>query len=126
MALWSFRCYDDGGDPNLWQRWYDQHPEAQGRHDAVLRIIENQPVWNNEDYTDNMPGDVVEIRVTGKVQWRVFGHYSKGERHVFVVNETGWHKGKQYKPRSVVKSSELRRIELEEGEANAVLCKRPS
>lgn len=128
MAVWTFRCYDDGHEPpNLWQRWYDDHPEVHGKHDAILRIIENQPVWNNEHYTDNMPGDVVEIRVpTKQLQWRIFGHYHNAGRQQFVVTTIGWHKGKQYKPRGVVGTAALRKIEVESGAANAPICQRPS
>lgn len=126
MAVWTFRCYDDGeGPPNLWQRWYDAHPEVQGKHDAILRIIEQQPTWTNEHYTDNMPGDIVEIRIKGRVQWRIFGHYGQ-QRQEFVVTAIGWHKGKQYNPKRVVAQAATLKLEIEAGRANAPPCQRPS
>ena len=126
MAIWTFRCYDDGqGPPNLWERWYNAHPEIQGTHDAKLRILEQQPIWNDPHYTDNMPGDVVEIRIKGRVQWRIFGHYGQ-KRYEFVVTAIGWHKGRQYNPRGVVATAGLLKLKIESGKSNAPICKRPS
>lgn len=124
MALWTFKCYVDGTQPNLWQAWYDAHPEVQGSHDSIFGIIEQQPQWTNDKYTKKLSNGVIEVRLNGSPKWRIFGHYGDGRRE-FVVTAIGWHKGKQYKPQGVVGLAAIRRGEIESGTANAAACRRP-
>lgn len=126
MVLWTYRCYDDGkGPPNLWQRWYDEHPKFQGTHDTIFRMIEQQPAWTNEIYTKSFNG-VVEVRLNGSPKWRVWGYYGKAQRE-FVVTVVAWHKDKKYGPdKNPVSTTLIRKQEVEGGSADAPVCKRPS
>lgn len=124
MALWTYRCYDDGGAPNLWTRWYDQHPEMQGSHDSVFRMLEAQPQWNNTVYTKTLPGKVIEVRLSGPIQWRVMGHYGNAQRE-FVVTDIGYHKGARDTPKGLKGNAALHRKLIKAGAANAHVCNRP-
>ena len=125
MVLWTFRCYDDGGVPNLWQRWYTAEPDYNGTHDSVFRILETQLQWTNTIYTVVLPGGILEVRLSGARQWRVLGYYGSARRE-FVVTAIGYHKGKVYTPKDLLKQAVSRRVELENGTRNAPICERPS
>lgn len=123
MANWTFKCYDDGRSPNLWQRWYDDNARARGAHDAILDIIEQLERWR-EPYTKAFD-DVVEIRFTAqKVERRIFGFYG-GTKQQFVVTATGSHKGKVYTPKEILKTHSKRRKEIEGDPTKAKDCSRP-
>ncbi len=127
MAIWTYRCYEDGkGTSNLWQRWYDATPGFQGKHDAVFGIIEQQPVWDDPGYTKVIGGVVVEVRMRGSPKWRVWGYYGEARRE-FVVTQVAWHKDKKYGPdKDPIATTKVRKKQVEQGMANAPVCRRPS
>lgn len=123
MVIWTYRCYDDGNKPNLWQRWYDSNPNYQGKHDSVFRIIEHHDQWR-EPYTKILKDGLVEVRITGDVQWRIFGFFSKTRRE-FIVVSTGYHKGQIYDPRNIIKKSIVIKNDIKSGIKKAISCGRP-
>lgn len=123
--MWTYRCYDDGKKPNLWQRWYDANPDYQGRHDAVFDTLESLPYWK-EPYSKYLNNDerIIEVRLTGKVKHRILGFYGT-KKQEFIVVATCNHKGKVYDPPDAPARAVKRKKEIERGERNAIVCTRP-
>jgi len=126
MANWTYQCYVDGKSPNLWQRWYDDHPAARGAHDAAFDILEQLEAWRGSNAKTF--DDIVEVKFKGGgLQHRIFGFYPKsGIRQRFVVTGTGYHKGKQYTPKDILNTCSSRRKEIEADASKAVECTRPT
>lgn len=122
MAQWTYRCYDRGREPNLWAQWYDDHPEAQGVHDQVFDLLEDQVRWSMP-LARHLKDDLIEIRLLGPVQWRVFGCY--GGKRCFVVLAIGNHKDKVYSPPDIMKTARKRLAKFKRDEDHAKFCKRP-
>lgn len=125
MVLWSFKCYVDGQDPNLWQRWYDDNIEYQGTHDAIFEIIEQQTAWTNTTYTKTLGDDLIEVRLNGPVKWRIFGFFGE-KRREFVVVATGNHKQNVYVPKDVKKTAVKIIKAIKAGTGKTKDCERPS
>lgn len=125
MVLWTYKCYDDGHMPNLWQRWYGENTAYQGTHDGVFDIIEQQEAWINPYYTKALGSDLVEVRLSGTVQWRIFGFYG-AKRRQFVVVTTGNHKENVYDPRDVKKTAIKIINAIKSGTKEAKDCERPT
>ena len=124
MATWTYQCYVDGKVQCIWQSWYAATPEAQGPHDAVFDIIEQAESWR-EPHTKTFD-DIVEIIFkAGGRQWRVFGFYGKGVKQRFVIVGFGYHKGKNYTPKDILKTCAKRRKEIEDDSSKARDCSRP-
>jgi hypothetical protein len=123
MAKWTFRCYDDGRSPDLWRRWFDSHPECQAKHDSVLDILEQRDVWTEPYVKTLRAGGLVEIRIVGGVQWRIFGYYSGLKS--FTVVATGNHKGSVYSPRDILKTASKIIRDIKSGEKGSIPCVRP-
>jgi hypothetical protein len=124
MASWTYRCYNDGKSPNLWQRWYDEHPSAQGSHDAAFGILEQLKVWREPNA--KAFDEVVEVRFkAGGIQHRIFGFYGPGVRQQFIFTGVGYHKGKNYTPKGILSACALRRSEIEDDPKKAIGCTRP-
>jgi hypothetical protein len=125
--MWKYRCYDDGGgEPNLWKRWYDATPDVPGSHDSVFEGLETMVNWR-EPWTKffDKEARIIEVRLSGDVEWRVFGFHS-GARQEFVVLGVGYHKGKVYTPHDIRKTLIKRKKEIEADPGKAVPCARPT
>jgi hypothetical protein len=92
--MWTFRCYDDGGEPDLWHRWYASNPDYQGSHDAVFDVLENRQAWGPPfaEFLDKQ-NRIVEVRLSGRVKHRILGFYSAA-RWEFIIVGTCFHKQK--------------------------------
>src|SRR5437763_658057 len=103
--MWTYRCYDDGRTPNLWQRWYTAHPDYRGSHDAIFDTLEQMVEWK-PPYVDflNKNERIVEVRLRGRVKHRILGIYSNKRRAEFIVLGTCNHKGKVYEPPNIEKT----------------------
>lgn len=124
MANWTYKCYDDGKSPNLWQRWYDDNPVARGAHDAAFGILEQLEFWHEPN--SRAFDDIVEVRFkAGRVQHRIFGFYGSGVRQQFVVTGAGSHKDQVYKPKGILSLCSNRRSEIEGDPDKALDCTRP-
>lgn len=128
MANWNYRCYDDGDRTNLWQRWYDEHPQAQGAHDAAFELLEQMQVWQppNFKYLRGKYKGLGEVRFFGrdKLQWRVFGQLDQRSQRYLVLS-IGYHKGKKYTPTNVMEKAKQRLSEVTNDTQKAVNCERP-
>lgn len=126
MAQWTYRCYDDGKSPDLWRRWYDANPDIHGTHDSTFDILEQQDRWA-KPHCDFINKDerLLEIRLNGKVKFRIFGYYDLEVRKQFVVLGIGNHKGPVYSPKDILKTIILRKKEVLNGAATAHHCPRP-
>jgi hypothetical protein len=124
--MWKYRCYDDGRQPNLWQRWYDSNPNFQGSHDAVFEILESRMNWGppHADYLDK-GNRIVEIRLTGKVKHRILGFYGNA-RGEFIVLAACFHKQSVYTPHNIKETVIARKIEIQKNPRKAIACDRPS
>jgi len=123
--MWSYRCYDDGKVPNLWQRWYDAHPEVQGSHDAVFHFLEQRDQWRepfSKVFDKNLK--IIEVRLNGKVKYRILGFYGSAQ-HEFIVVATCSHKQSVYDPPDVKMTAGKRKKEIEANPGKAQLCVRP-
>ena len=125
MVLWKFKCYDDGQSPNLWQRWYKSNIDYQGSHDAIFEIIEQQQSWTNPYYTKAMGDDLIEVRLNGAVQWRIFGFYGD-KRREFVVVAIGYHKQNVYYPKAIKETAKKIIGAIKSGIKKANDCERPN
>jgi hypothetical protein len=123
--MWKYRCYDDGGKPDLWKRWYDDHKDVQGSHDSVFDALESMVSWRKPwtDFIDKK-ARIIEVRLSGDVEWRVFGFHGGAQRE-FIVLGTGYHKGRVYTPANVRKTAIKRKQEIEADPGKAKFCERP-
>lgn len=129
MANWTYRCYDDGKEPNLWQRWYESRPLVQGAHDNAFETLESEPIWKGGHIRKLVNANGVhEVKFKGndKREWRVFGFFDNRIRQQFIVVEIGYHKKQNYTPRGVIKKAINRKKEIENGDAEAIRCERPA
>ncbi|GEC14649.1 hypothetical protein [Nitrobacter winogradskyi] len=126
--MWTYRCYDDGGSLNLWQRWYDATTTAQGSHSSVFDNLEGRDVWK-KPYSDilDKKNKIIEIRLTdaAKIEWRVLGFYGTARREFIVVAICN-HKQKVYDPADVKKTAVKRKKEIEANPKKALACVRPT
>lgn len=121
-------CYITRERPNLWSHWYDSQDEAvQAKHDTAFEFLEAGN-WQGPYYKRLKGyGNVGEVRIRSKVQWRIFGFRRPGETTPeFVVVHVGSHKGKVYTPRDVLKQSGKRMKDVQNDPRKADQCKRPS
>lgn len=125
--MWTYRCYDDGDQPYLWRRWFDSAPDVHGSHDTVFRGLEQVDVWKKPwtDFIDKK-NRILEVRLVGSVEWRVFGFYSEVTRREFIVLATGFHKQRVYTPADIKKTLVKRKKEVEANLGKAPICVRPT
>jgi hypothetical protein len=125
IAMWTYRCYDDGGRPNLWQRWYDSHVHFQGTHNSIFDILEQRLQWGkpHADFFDK-DNRILEVRLTGKVKYRILGFHS-GARQEFVIIATCSHKQRVYDPKDIRRTAIRRKQEIAQNPARAPHCVRP-
>ena len=123
--MWTYRCYDDGEEPNLWQRWYESNREFNGTHDAVFRALESMTAWD-EPYTKYLDkkNRIVEVRLTGSPKHRILGCYS-GRRYEFIILGTCIHKQRVYTPKDIQKTVAKRKKEIEQDSERTKPCVRP-
>jgi len=121
----TYRCYDDGRQPNLWRRWYDSHPDFQGSHDSVFEMLESRMNWGppHAEFLDK-ENRIVEIRLTGKVKHRILGFYGQ-VRGEFIVLGSCIHKQKVYTPHGIKETVINRKTEIESNQQKAIVCARP-
>jgi hypothetical protein len=123
--MWKYRCYDDGGRPVLWKRWYDITLDVQGSHDSVFDGLETMVNWREPWTKFYDKGErIIEVRLSGGVEWRVFGFYG-GAPKEFVVLGIGYHKQKVYTPPDIRKTLIKRKREIEADPGKAISCARP-
>lgn len=128
MGNWTYRCYDDGGAPNLWRRWYDANPDFHASHDSTFDILEQRENWGEPHCKYiNKNERILEVRLTGKIKYRIFGIYDplSSARRQFIVLAIGSHKGSVYSPRNVLKTIVSRKVEVLNGSVAAPSCARP-
>ena len=123
--MWKYRCYDDGGQPNLWQRWYNLNTDFQGSHDAIFEMLESRLNWGppHTEFLDK-ENRIVEVRLTGKVKHRILGFYGD-TRHEFIVLGTCIHKQRVYTPHGIRDTVVDRKNEIQKSQGRAVACVRP-
>lgn len=123
--MWTYRCYVDGARPNLWLDWYDSAPDAHGSHESVFDALEQMDNWR-APYSKiiNRKERIIEARVTGDVQWRVFGFFGE-PRKEFIVLGIGHHKQRVYYPPDILTTIVKRKKEVEKDIGKAVPCVRP-
>ena len=125
----TYRCYITNDEPNLWGKWYrGATEEVQAKHDSVFEFLEARTDWQEPHYK-NLQGKqkgLGEVRVGGKVQWRIFGFRKAVDTsREFVVTHVGSHKGNVYSPRDVLKTSHSRMKAVHEDASLATPCRRP-
>jgi hypothetical protein len=123
--MWTYRCYDDGGAPNLWQRWYDSSPDFQGSHDSIFEMLESRVNWGppHTEFLDT-ENRIIEVRLTGKVKHRILGFY--GDTHgEFIVLGTCFHKQSVYSPPDIKQTVIDRKNEIQRNQGRAIACARP-
>lgn len=126
MEDWTYRCYVDGNEPNLWHRWYKDTPVAQGKHDAVFDILEQRtPAEWRRPLIGKIAGadKILEIVLKMNPQYRIFGYFSK--QYEFTVVHIGSHKGTVYTPKNVIESANKRRKNILSGIEESKPCVRP-
>jgi hypothetical protein len=122
MENWRYGCYDDGRNPNLWNHWYDSHPDCRGAHDATFEILEQMEIWR-EPNAKHLGQGLVEIKIKcERKQWRIFGTFNGKKR--FIVVGVGYHKSKQYQPPNILETAAKRAQKVRKSDAY-VDCKRP-
>jgi hypothetical protein len=123
--MWTYRCYNDGGEPNLWQRWYEANPDYQGTHDSIFEMLESRVNWGppHAEFLDT-ENRIIEVRLTGKVKYRILGFYGE-VRGEFVVLGTCFHKQNVYTPPSIRDTVVVRKNEIQSNQGRAVACVRP-
>src|SRR5690348_8991488 len=116
--MWTFFCYDNGDEVNLWQAWYDGASAAvQAAHDYALDFLEvreNHEWHNTPHFGELVPNKgIYEIRIPGSVKWRVAGYFTPGRQFtvVLVCN----HKQQVYSPRDAKKTCVKRKNGIESG-----------
>jgi hypothetical protein len=124
--MWTYRCYDDGSQPNLWRCWFDSAPDCHGSHESVFKGLEQMDQWK-KPWTDffDKKNRIIEVRLVGNVEWRVFGFFSAAQRREFIVLATGFHKQKVYTPPKIRKTLVARKKEVEANLGKAPICVRP-
>jgi len=125
--MWTYRVFDEGGEPNLWQRWYDENPQFRGTHDAVFRILEQLDNWK-PPYADFLNKDkrIVEVRLNGNIKHRILGFVSPVTRREFIVLGTCTHKQRVYDPPDIKKTVVKRKKDVERDLTRTIACARPT
>jgi len=68
--------------------------------------------------------DLIEVRLSGRVMWRILGFYGS-ERRQFVVVGACNHKGKVYEPKEALNTARRMIKEIKAGKKVTVPCERP-
>jgi hypothetical protein len=123
--MWTYRCYNDGGQPNLWQRWYASNPGFQGSHDSIFAMLESRQNWGppHTEFLDK-ENRIIEVRLTGKVKHRILGFYGDA-RGEFIVLGTCTHKQDVYDPPDIKNTVVTRKSEIQSNKGRAIACVRP-
>lgn len=129
MGQWTYQCYVDGTDPNLWAAWYAQRSlEDRAIHDAIFEQLESLDTWATAPWTKKLHGTktaVIEVRMRrASVEWRLCGGYGV-PRQEFILTAIGYHKDQVYTPRDLLKTAEQRLREVLAGTKEAEACERP-
>lgn len=125
----NYRCYDDGKEPNLWQRWYDGEAEKRGRakHDFVFGVLEQLPRsrWLPLHFKKIQGQEgVFEVLIATNFAWRILVTLSQ-DNSIMTVLLTCNHKGNVYDPREALQTAGKRRRDLDNGTAQSKKCDRP-
>jgi hypothetical protein len=123
--MWTYRCYDDGRQPNLWRRWYESNPNFRGSHDSIFEMLETRVNWGppHTRYLDD-ENRIVEVRLSGKVKHRILGFYSDVQLE-FIVLGTCIHKQRVYTPHGIRDTVVIRKNEIQSNQGKAIACVRP-
>jgi hypothetical protein len=125
MVTWTYRCYDDGKAPDMWQRWYTSHAATQGKHNSVFDLVQQQQSWKLPHYKKlRGNSEVSEVILRGQVQHRIFGYLSDVPNE-FVIVAIGYHKDRVYMPKDVINTAAKRRREIIANPTKAISCVRP-
>jgi hypothetical protein len=118
-------CYDESDGRSLWRDWYNSaSDEVKEKYDTKWEFLEVNEAseWGKVD--TKTFNDFVEIRLPGKVAWRVMGFFGPG-RHEFTVVLVCFHKGAQYTPKKCLKTVKSRISEVRQNLNRRKLCARP-
>lgn len=121
-----FYCYDTNENPNLWAAWYAaQSSKVRAKHDVVLEFLEQRlgSLWRLP-HADLLGDGLIEIRITGDVQWRVLGFFGPS-KFDFTVVLVCYHKGRVYTPKSAIKTAKRIMAEIETDLRKRKRCVRP-
>lgn len=125
--MWTYRCYDDGGSVNLWQRWYNETVAAQGSHTVVFDQLEQRLDWR-KPWTDilDKKNKIIEVRLSdaANIEWRILGFYGEA-RQEFIVLLVCNHKQRVYDPKDAKKTAVKRKKIIEADQQKAPSCDRP-
>lgn len=125
--MWKYRCYITNVTPNLWGVWYAENPDANGAHDSVFRMLEQQISWgrpHSKKLIGKAHKGLFEVIVKCNLQWRIFGFFERDR--TYVVTAIGYHKGKVYKPRAILETATKRMNEIKADNSKAARCERPT
>lgn len=128
IDVWTWYCYDDAGDTDLWARWYHaQSARTRGQHRQIFEALEQREAFDwRKPLSKNLSDGLIEIYVRSEVQWRLFGFYwPKQQRRSFTIVLIGYHKGKIYTPPDAINQARKRKRDIENGTAKVRNCDRP-
>jgi len=104
-----------------------ENSDSNGVHDSVFRMLEQQSSWRGP-HCKKLVGKaykgLFEVRIRGKVQWRIFGFFEPDT--TYVVTAIGNHKGNVYQPKAILKTATKRMNEIKTGNSKAAICERPT
>jgi putative component of toxin-antitoxin plasmid stabilization module len=127
MALWTYYCYDDGREEDIWHRWFRLRAERDDRlmdnHAAVLARLDQRQAWGPPDVKP-LSGKLREIRLSGDVEWRLLGGFGH-ERGSFVIVLICNHKQRRYDPPDALKTAAKRLREIQRDPKKVRLSARP-
>jgi hypothetical protein len=121
-TCWTFRVFKDAG-VNVIEEWLTSLPAGIEERVRVLLIhMANEQTWGGH-YFKKLTGydNLYEIRITGKVQYRLLGCYGPGRRVFSLLLGTtkgGASRGKSatYDPKNALEIADTRsKIALENG-----------
>ena len=126
--MWKYYCYDNGRPDNLWSDWYHKRDEqTKAEHDQVWEMLEQlKPHQWRTPMAKYLGESLIEIRVSGNVQWRILGYYGpKGERKVFTILLICNHKQNRYQPHDAINTARKRLKMVEQNNSRVKSCDRP-
>ena len=127
--MWKYYCYDNGRPDNLWSDWYHKRDEqTKAQHDQVWEMLEQRGSHQWEiPWAKHLGESLIEIRVSGNVQWRILGYYGpKGERKAFTILLICNHKQNIYQPHDAINTARKRLKMVEQNNSMVKSCDRPS
>ena len=127
--MWTYYCYDDGKEVDLWSAWYKQRDEqTQAAHDQVWDALEQLQAndWRLP-LARHLKDSLVEVRIRRDVQWRFLGYYGpRKHRNAFTLLLICYHKQQRYTPRDAIKIARKRLSRVKRDSSKVKSCARPN